>query len=423
VHAHMVDSIQGMREISAFGRGPARTAEMVDNSWRFAHFQLRFLKERAFQIGFIEAMTALGGLVVLTIGVWLLTNGNISRPELILAVVLSVAAFAPVSDIARTMKQLMETLAASRRLFAIHDEPVPVTDGPGIRDDGHHNAHLNGAPSLDFDEVGFDYGPGEPQALSGVSFKVEPGHTVALVGRSGAGKTTCANLMMRFWDPSGGSVRLDGHDIRDFKLDDLRRRVALVSQDTYLFNASIRENIMLGRPDASEAELEEAARQANCHDFITAFPDGYDTIVGERGMQLSGGQRQRIAIARALLKNAPVLVLDEATSHLDAVSESQLRQALEHLMQGRTTLVIAHRLSTIRDADRIVVLDRGQAIEQGSHQELLERHGLYAQLVATQLVGVTNGDAGTHHADAHPEHATQLPAEWTGVPGGQHHHH
>ena len=179
---------------------------------------------------------------------WLLTNGNISRPELILAVVLSVAAFAPVSDIARTMKQLMETLAASRRLFAIHDEPVPVTDGPGIRGDGHPDAHPNGAPSLDFDEVGFDYGPGEPQALSGVSFKVEPGHTVALVGRSGAGKTTCANLMMRFWDPSGGSVRLDGHDIRDFKLDDLRRRVALVSQDTYLFNASIRGEHYAGPP-------------------------------------------------------------------------------------------------------------------------------------------------------------------------------
>ena len=426
VHAHMVDSIQGMREISAFGRGPARTAEMVDNSWRFAHFQLRFLKERAFQIGFIEGMTALGGLVVLTIGVWLLTNGNISRPELILTVVLSVAAFAPVSDIARTMKQLMETLAASRRLFAIHDEPVPVTDGPGVQSNGHPDAHPDGAPSLDFDEVGFDYGPGEPQALSGVSFKVEPGHTVALVGRSGAGKTTCANLMMRFWDPSGGSVRLDGHDIRDFKLDDLRRRVALVSQDTYLFNASIRENIMLGRPDASETEMEEAARQANCHDFITAFPDGYDTIVGERGMQLSGGQRQRIAIARALLKNAPVLVLDEATSHLDAVSESQLRQALEHLMQGRTTLVIAHRLSTIRDADRIVVLDHGQAIEQGSHQELLESQGLYAQLVATQLVGATNGEephpASVQAREDGHDHSVPLPAEWTGAHGGHHHH-
>ena len=418
VHAHMVDSIQGMREISAFGQGRARTAEMVANSWRFAHFQLRFLKERAFQIGFIEAMTALGGLVVLTIGVWLLTNGSISRPELILAVVLSVAAFAPVSDIARTMKQLMETLAASRRLFAIHDEPVPVTDGPGV----HHHDNNVGAPSMVFSAVGFDYGPGEPQALNEVSFTAEPGHTVALVGRSGAGKTTCANLVMRFWDPSIGSVQLDGHNIRDFKLDDLRRQVALVSQDTYLFNASIRENIMLGRPDAAQDELEEAARQANCHDFITAFPDGYDTIVGERGMQLSGGQRQRIAIARALLKNAPVLILDEATSHLDAVSESQLRQALENLMQGRTTLVIAHRLSTIRDADRIVVLDHGGVVEQGSHQELLERQGLYAQLVATQLVGATNGDEPHHRQGEHHDQAAPLPADWTGVPGGHHHH-
>ena len=422
VHAHMVDSIQGMREISAFGRGKARTAEMVDNSWRFAHFQLRFLKERAFQIGFIEAMTALGGLVVLTIGVWLLTNGNISRPELILAVVLSVAAFAPVSDIARTMKQLMETLAASRRLFAIHDEPVPVMDGPGV-DGTRHDGHEAAAPSLDFDAVAFDYGPGEPQALEGVSFKVEPGKTIALVGRSGAGKTTCANLVMRFWDPSIGAVRLDGHDIREFKLDDLRQQVALVSQDTYLFNASIRDNIILGRPDASQAEVEDAARQANCHDFISAFPDGYDTLVGERGMQLSGGQRQRIAIARALLKNAPVLVLDEATSHLDAVSESQLRQALEKLMEGRTTLVIAHRLSTIRDADRIVVLDHGEAVEQGSHEDLLERQGLYAQLVATQLVTAGNGHESVQEGDGHQGHAPELPAEWTGVPGGHHHHH
>ena len=431
VHAHMVDSIQGMREIVAFGQGRSRTGEMVNNSWRFANIQLRFLKERSFQIGFIESMTALGGLVVLTVGVWLLTNGVISRPELILAVVLSVAAFAPVSDVARTMKQLMETLAASRRLFAIHDEPVPVADGPGVRDHESNEAHRDGhehdgrrpAPSIVFEGVGFDYGPGEPQALNGVSFEVEPGHTVALVGRSGAGKTTCANLAMRFWDPGHGSLQLDGHDIKEFKVDDLRNQIALVSQDTYLFNASIRDNILLGRSEATQDELEEAARQANCHDFITAFPDEYDTIVGERGMQLSGGQRQRVAIARALLKNAPVLILDEATSHLDAVSESQLRHALENLMQGRTTLVIAHRLSTIRNADRIVVLDRGEAVEQGSHQELLEKNGLYAQLVSAQLVGATNGHGAEHVEDGHEEaHEAPLPPDWTDVHGGHHHH-
>jgi ATP-binding cassette subfamily C protein CydCD len=427
VHSHMVDSIQGMREISAFGQGPSRTAEMVSNSWNFAHYQLRFLKERAFQIGFIEAMTALGGLATLTMGVWFLTRGDISRPQLILAVILSVAAFAPISDIARTMKQLMETLAAARRLFVVHDEPVPVTDGPGVRD---HRNGIVAAPSIDFDDVGFSYGLGEAQALEDVSFSVEPGQTVALVGRSGAGKTTCANLMMRFWDPGSGAVKLGGHDIRDFKLDELREQIGLVSQDTYLFNSSIKENIRLGRLEASDEEIEEAARQANAHEFITSFPDGYDTVAGERGMQLSGGQRQRLSIARALLKNAPVLILDEATSHLDAVNERQVRQALERLMEGRTTLVIAHRLSTIRDADRIVVLDDGHAVEQGDHHQLLDRHGLYSQLVATQLVGAANGAHHTETADGHKEHghqSSQGPGHslenMPGMPGASGHGH
>jgi len=416
VHAHMVDSIQGMREISAFGRGPARTAEMVDNSWKFAHFQLRFLKERAFQIGFIEGMTALGGLAVLTMGVWLMTNGDITRPQLILSVILSVAAFAPISDIARTIKQLMETLAAARRLFVVHDEPVPVVDGPGVHAGG--NGH---APAISFDHVGFSYGHGEAQALHGVSFDVQSGQTVALVGRSGAGKTTCANLVMRFWDPGEGHVRLSGHDLRDFELEDLRNQIALVSQDTYLFNASIRDNLRLGKIDASDSEIEEAAQQANAHEFISTFPDGYDTLVGERGMQLSGGQRQRISIARALLKNAPVLILDEATSHLDAVNERQVRQALETLMAGRTTVVIAHRLSTIREADRIVVLDNGHAVEQGSHHDLLASHGLYSQLVATQLVGAAaGGEHNGHHGEEHDgHHDDQMP----GMPDVDHHPH
>ena len=422
VHAHMVDSIQGMREISAFGQGSARTAEMVDNSWRFAYFQLRFLKERAFQIGFIEGMTALGGLAVLTMGAWLMTEGEISRPQLILSVILSVAAFAPISDIARTIKQLMETLAAARRLFVVHDEPVPVVDGPGVQ------AHENGlSPAISFDHVGFSYGHDEAQALHGVSFDVQAGQTVALVGRSGAGKTTCANLVMRFWDPGEGHVRLSGHDLRDYELDDLRRQIALVSQDTYLFNASIRDNLRLGKIEASDSEIEAAAQQANAHDFITAFPDGYDTLVGERGMQLSGGQRQRISIARAILKNAPVLILDEATSHLDAVNERQVRQALETLMAGRTTVVIAHRLSTIRDADRIVVLDNGHAVEQGSHHDLLASHGLYSQLVATQLVGATAGDEHNGHHEAHGEehggHDDHRPGPLPDMPDVNPHHH
>jgi ATP-binding cassette subfamily C protein CydCD len=418
IHAHMVDSIQGLREISAFGQGPSRTQEMVRDAWQYAHIQLRLLKERAFQVSFIEAMTALGGLAVLVTGIWFLLQGGITRPQLILAVVLSVSAFAPISDIARTMKQLVETLAASRRVFAVHDEPVPVVDGPGepACPDGTSPV----APSLRFEGVNFAYGHGEAQALRKVSFCAEPGQTVALVGRSGAGKSTCANLLMRFWDPQAGRIFLGTHDLREFRLEQLRRQIALVSQDTYLFNSSVRDNLRLGRPDATDQEIEDAARQANAHDFLMAFPEGYDTLVGERGIQLSGGQRQRISIARALLKNSPVLILDEATSHLDAVNEQQVREALERLILGRTTLVIAHRLSTIRDADQIVVLDRGSVVEQGVHQELLERRGLYAQLVSTQLVAAASEvdlPLNTQNGHGH-DHWSDM-----GISGEGHHQH
>ena len=235
--------------------------------------------------------------------------------------------------------------------------------------------------------MAFAYSDGDPQALVDVSFGIRSGQTVAVVGRSGAGKTTVAYLMMRFWDPDRGDIALQGHRLDELLLDELRGRMALVAQDTYLFNDTIRENIRLGRYDATDSEVGEAAMQANAEEFIESFPDGYDTRVGERGMQLSGGQRQRIAIARAILKNAPVLILDEATSHLDAISEATVREALNRLMSGRTTIVMAHRLSTIRDADNILVLDEGVVVEQGKHEELLARGGLYAQLVATQMQG------------------------------------
>ena len=213
------------------------------------------------------------------------------------------------------------------------------------------------------------------------------GQTVALVGSSGAGKTTAAHMLMRFWDPERGAVRLGGRDLREFRLDDLRDQVALVAQDTYLFNDTLGANILLARPEASEDELRGAIGQAALGDFVAALPDGLDTMVGERGMRLSGGQRQRVAIARAFLKDAPILILDEATSHLDAISEDLVRQALDDLMSDRSTVVIAHRLSTVRNADRIYVLGEGQVAEWGSHDELLSRGGLYAQLVSRQLAG------------------------------------
>ena len=383
IHAYMVDSIQGMREISAFGRGRDRNDELAEKGWDYAGHLVRFQKSQAFQIGFIEAMMGIGGLAVLAMGVWLVLDGQLERTHLPLVSVLALASFSPVTELARTMKQMMETLAASRRILAIHDEAVPVKDGPGVSTDTDEKPATT--PSVEFEEVAFTYAEGDPQALVDVSLDIGSGKTVAIVGRSGAGKTTIAYLMMRFWDPDQGAIELEGNRLEEFKLDDLRGRMALVAQDTYLFNNTIRENIRLGRGDATDAEVADAARQANAADFIESFPDGYDTRVGERGMQLSGGQRQRIAIARAILKNAPVLILDEATSHLDAISEATVREALDRLMVGRTTVVIAHRLSTIRDADAILVLDDGEVVEQGTHDQLLSRGGLYAQLVSAQV--------------------------------------
>ena len=337
LNARMVDNIQGMREIVSFGRGASRAEEVDDMGWRAEAYRLRFLKTQAAQASFIEAVTGLGGLAVLATGVWLIMDGHIERQLLPLATLVSLSAFLPITDLARTMRQLMETLAASRRVFEVHDEPVPVRDGPGVAVVGSA-ADSRYAPSLAFEDVSFSYGPGVPPAIQDVTFAVDAGQTVTLVGRSGAGKTTSAHMLMRFWDPDAGRITLGRHDLREFKLEDLRRRLALVSQDTFLFNTSIRANLRLANQDASDSEIEEAARLANAHEFIDAMPDGYDTPVGERGMRLSGGQRQRISIARAILKDAPVLVLDEATSHLDAVNEQQVREALRRLMEGRTTL-------------------------------------------------------------------------------------
>ena len=396
IHAYMVDSIQGMREIIAFGRGADRTGELTQKGWDHAGHLVRFQKSQAFQIGFIEAMMGLGGLAVLAMGVWLVLEGQIERTHLPLVSVLALASFSPITELARTMKQMMETLAASRRILAIHDETVPVQDGPGVpattaidpgtqRQSDQGDKINDGHPFVDFEQVEFAYSQGDPQALANVSLDIASGSTVAIVGRSGAGKTTIAYLMMRFWDPDRGEIELSGNRLNQFKLDELRGRMALVAQDTYLFNNTIRENIRLGRQNATDQDVEEAAKQANAADFIDSFPDGYDTEVGERGMQLSGGQRQRVAIARAILKNAPLLILDEATSHLDAISETAVRDALDRLMEGRTTVVIAHRLSTIRNADKILVLDEGKVVEQGTHDQLLSHRGLYAQLVNTQM--------------------------------------
>ncbi|HEY8611698.1 MAG TPA: ATP-binding cassette domain-containing protein, partial [Roseomonas sp.] len=237
-----------------------------------------------------------------------------------------------------------------------------------------------------FDHVAFGY-PGGGLILNDVSFEAQPGKTVALVGQTGAGKSTAMSLLQRLWDPIDGRIRIDGHDLRDITLDSLRRNVGVVFQDAMLFNRTIRENLLIGRPDATQEELEQACRMAEAHDFITRQPQGYESRVGERGTMLSGGQKQRLSIARALLKDPPVLILDEATSALDAATEARVQKALKALMAGRTTFIIAHRLSTIRDADEILVFEQGRIMERGNFEDLVAQGGRFADLVRTQLSG------------------------------------
>jgi ATP-binding cassette subfamily C protein CydCD len=382
LNAHVVDTVQGLAEIVAYRRVTAWGEALGARARRFYELRLPFLRDLALQTAFQETATGLGGLAVIAAGAWLVHQGRMDAASLPLLTLLALSAFVPLWEIAQVGRQLADTLGAARRLSAVEAEPIPVTDGPGVP-----ASPARGGLAVELAAVRFTY-PGRTRpALDGVSLRVQDGSTVALVGPSGAGKTTVASLLLRFWDPQSGVIRLFGHDLRQYQLDELRRRIALVAQDTYLFNDTLRANVLLARPDADAAALDLAIERAALHELVAALPDGLDTVVGERGAQLSGGQRQRVAIARAFLKDAPVLILDEATSHLDAVSEAAVRAALERLARDRTTLVIAHRLSTVRDADAIVVLDDGKLVEVGRHAELLARGDLYAHLVARQLGG------------------------------------
>ncbi len=376
--AFAVDSVQGLGEIVAFQQESQRGDRLDELSQRHVSLRLPFFRELTLQHALLEVLTGLGGLAVVATGAWLSSKGAIDPGLLPLLTILAMAAFLPVSEIAQIGRQLADTLGATRRVYALANEPIVVRDGRGV-------PPAKGAASLALDGVSFAYPGQSRRALSDVSFDIPAGKTVALVGTSGAGKTTTAQLLMRFWDPDAGRITLNGADLKDYRLNELRQRIALVAQDTYLFNDTLRANILIARPYATEAELRAAVSHASLDDLVASLPKGLESKVGERGTSLSGGQRQRVAIARAFLKDAPILILDEATSHLDAVNEQAVRRALDLLQADRTTIVIAHRLSTIRDADLIVVLDQGRVAESGTHSSLLVKGGLYARLVSRQL--------------------------------------
>jgi ATP-binding cassette subfamily B protein len=337
---------------------------------------------------------ALGAVAIYGIGAFMVVSGGITIGTLVAMAAFVQRIYQPLTGLTNARLEVMTALVSFERVFEVLDAPVSITDKPGAVD-------IVGAKgAVQFDHVGFRYPDGasvsiasleaggimqgadpDVDVLVDVSLSIAPGETIAIVGSSGAGKTTLANLIARMYDVTRGTVKLDGHDVRDVTGISLRSAIGVVSQDPHMFHESIKANLLYAQPGATDAQLVEACKSAYIHDTIASLPDGYDTVVGERGYRLSGGEKQRLAIARLLLKNPAVMILDEATSHLDNESEVLVQRALEAASTNRTAIVIAHRLSTIRDADRIVVLDQGRVAEEGTHDQLMAVNGLYASQV------------------------------------------
>lgn len=379
--AYASESIVSVRTLQAFTNEKLATTRFgasVEDAFSAARSSV---KARAILTAFAIFMIFSSVVAVLWFGSRDVLSGAMTPGTLGQFLLYAVFAAGALGALSEVWGELSQASGAAERLMEILAE-IPAIEAPANPAPLPHPA----IGSVNFDDVYFNY-PSRPDApaLKGLEFKIQPGETVAIVGPSGAGKSTVFSLLLRYYDPVSGSVRVDGLDLREVDPSDLRSRIAIVPQDTTIFAATARENIGFGRPGATNAEIEAAAKAALAHDFIKAFDDGYDTQVGERGITLSGGQRQRMAIARAILRDAPILLLDEATSALDAESEMLVQKALDHLMQGRTTLVIAHRLATVLKADRILVMENGRIVEEGTHQTLVKKNGIYASLAKLQF--------------------------------------
>ncbi|HET7706886.1 MAG TPA: ATP-binding cassette domain-containing protein, partial [Thermoanaerobaculia bacterium] len=379
IATQLEETIRGVRIVKAFTMEKFEIGRFNQATQRHLRANLKAQRIQAATSPVLELLAGVCTLLLLLYAHRRITNGSLTLGEFISFVGALAMMYAPIKKLNKVNLSLNAALSAAERVFRMLDVDNPVKEKPGaetLRSVGE---------GVKYENVTFTYGREGDPVLANISIDVHPGEIVALVGGSGAGKSTFVNLLPRFYDVTSGRITVAGRDVRDVTLPSLRGLMGFVTQEVVLFNDTVRNNIAYGRTDAEESKVIAAAKAAHAHDFISALPQGYDTVIGESGVLLSGGQRQRLAIARALFKDPPILILDEATSALDTESERLVQQALNNLMRGRTTLVIAHRLSTIRSADKIVVLDKGQIVEFGRHDELLARKGVYRRLYDLQF--------------------------------------
>ncbi len=373
------EALTGIRVVKTFGREEAEGARFQHSNRAYLRATMKGVQVSSLVSSHMEVIGVLGVAMIIWYGGYLVIDGEMTPGAFFSFLAAMFMAYTPLRRLAGANNTIQQALSAAERVFGVLDLENERDRDQGLRELSPITR------SLEFRGVTFQYDGTEQPALRDINLSISAGEVVALVGSSGSGKTTLANLVPRFYEPTRGMILLDGQNTREGTLKSLRRQIGIVSQDTVLFDETVRNNIAYGKLDAAEHELVEAAQAAYAHDFIQRLPDGYDTVIGENGVKLSGGERQRLAIARAILRDPPILILDEATSSLDSESERIVQLALSNLMRNRTTLVIAHRLSTVQNADRIIVLDRGRIVETGSHEELLRNGGRYQRLHAIQF--------------------------------------
>jgi len=378
--AKLQENLLGVLIVKAFAREAYEQERFQQVNTEYTATSLKGVKVRSVYFPGVMTVGFLSNIAMVGAGAYFVLKGEFTIGGLVAYRGYWWQLFAPVFSLAQVNEMIQRAIAAASRVFEVLDAPEEITDAPDAIALDTVQGHIR------FDRVSFAYTPERP-ILQDVSFEVLPGQRIGIVGPSGTGKTTILNLMLRLYDPQEGTICLDGYDLRRLQQQAFRRHIALVTQEPFLFNDTVRHNILFGRLEATDEEIETAARLANAHDFICDLPNGYDTLVGERGVKLSGGQKQRICIARAFLANPKVLLLDEATASVEPESEALIQAALERLMQGRTTVIVTHRLSLVRDCDRILVIDEGRVLESGRHEELLEVDGWYARMYRLQMEG------------------------------------